>query len=413
MPSDSKQRESPLQTSSPMAEAKRGSKPVKRSHKSKRQAYMKAEKPPTLRAFRSFFSCKDYRVVEGNKRKCKRIVCSGSLCSLKGSSGVVRPEATSPEVYKKMASSRWLKAPPNETNRAVSNSSYSFNSSASITAPSSSSSSLSSSSSSLGGSFRGKHLRRFSGCYECHVAVDPVNGVSRAPSMRATICPCPDCGEIFMKPETLELHQAVRHAVSELGPDDTSRNIVEIIFQSSWLKKEPPVCKIDRILKVRSTQKTIAEFEIYRDSIKSRANKVAKKHPRCIADGNELLRFHCTTFACSLGLSGSTNLCQSAPQCNVCSIIRDGFKMDSLGKIQTMATSGRAHDMARIASGDAKRAMLVCRVIAGRVKKSQDALEECDSVANQAGVVYSNLDELFVFDPKAILPCFVVVYSDY
>lgn len=68
--------------------------------------------------------------------------------------------------------------------------------------------------------------------------------------------------------------------------------------------------------------------------------------------------------------------------------------------------------MARIASDDAKRAMLVCRVIAGRVKKSQDALEECDSVANQAGI-YSNLDELFVFDPKAILSCFVVVYSDY
>ncbi|XP_010930890.3 uncharacterized protein [Elaeis guineensis] len=393
-----------------MAEEWRRSKPLKRSHKSKKQADMKVEKPPTLRAFRSFFSCKDYQVVQGNKRKCKSIVCSGSLCSLKDSSSVIRPETTPPEVYKKMASSRSFKTPPNETNRAVSTSCSSFNSSASITAPSSSSSSsLSSSSSSLGGSFRGKHLRRFSGCYECHVALDPTNGVSRAPS---SICPCPDCGEIFMKPESLELHQAVRHAVSELGPDDTSRNIVDIIFQSSWLKKEPPMCKIDRILKVHSTQKTIVEFENYRDSIKSRANKVAKKHPRCIADGNELLRFHCTTFACSLGLNGSTNLCQSVPQCHVCSIIRNGFKIDSLGKIQTMATSGRAHDMAQIASDDAKRAMLVCRVIAGRVKKSQDALEECDSVANQAGI-YSNLDELFVFDPKAILPCFVVVYSDY
>lgn len=198
-----------------MAEATRGCQPIKRSHKSKKQAYMKADKPPTLRAFRSFFSCKDYQVAEGNKKKYKRIACSGSLCSLKDSSGVARPETTSPEVYKKMASSRSSKTPPNETSRAVSSSCSSFNSSASITAPSSSSTS-SLSSSSLGGSFRGRHLRRFSGCYECHVALDPDNGVSRAPSMRVTICPCPDCGEIFMKPESLELHQAVRHAGKSL-----------------------------------------------------------------------------------------------------------------------------------------------------------------------------------------------------
>ena len=58
--------------------------------------------------------------------------------------------------------------------------------------------------------------------------------------------------------------------------------------------------------------------------------------------------------------------------------------------------------------------MLVCRVIAGRVKKKQDldAVDEFDSVAGLSGV-YSNLDELFVFNPKAILPCFVVVYGGF
>ena len=203
------------------------------------------------------------------------------------------------------------------------------------------------------------------------------------------------------------------NSVSELGPEDTSRNIVEIIFQSSWLKKQTPVCKIDRILKVHNTKKTIASFEDYRDSIKSKASKLAKKHPRCAADGNELLRFHCTTFMCSLGLNGATNLCDSIPRCKVCSIIRDGVKTDSHGRIQTLATSGRAHDTAQISSDGEKRAMLVCRVIAGRVRKSQDAaLEECDSVAGMTGV-YSNLDELFLFNSKAILPCFVVIYRDF
>ena len=197
-----------------------------------------------------------------------------------------------------------------------------------------------------------------------------------------------------------------------MGAEDTSRNIIEIIFQSSWLKNQTPVCKIERILKVHNTQKAIARFEDYRDSIKAKANKLTKKHPRCVADGNELLRFHCATFACSLGINGSTNLCQSIKHCNVCSIIRDGFKVEEQGRIQTMATSGRAHDMARISSDHEKRAMLVCRVIAGRVKKNQDAVEEFDSMAGPA-VTYSNLDQLFVFNPNAILPCFVVIYTSF
>lgn len=57
--------------------------------------------------------------------------------------------------------------------------------------------------------------------------------------------------------------------------------------------------------------------------------------------------------------------------------------------------------------------MLVCRVIAGRVKKSlEGGLEEYDSVAGEVGV-YSNLDELYVFNPRAILPCFVVIYRGF
>lgn len=207
--------------------------------------------------------------------------------------------------------------------------------------------------------------------------------------------------------------------MSELGPEDTSKNIVEIIFHSSWLKKQSPVCKIHRILKVHNTQKTISRFEEYRDSIKAKATKLAKKHPRCITDGNELLRFHCTTFVCSLGLNGSSNLCNSIPHCNACSIIKNGFKVTGEtngGKgILTTATSGKAHDKAEV-SGEEKndnRAMLVCRVIAGRVKKNvEGGTEEYDSVGGGVGA-YSNLDELYVFDPRAILPCFVVIYREF
>ena len=87
--------------------------------------------------------------------------------------------------------------------------------------------------------------------------------------------------------------------------------------------------------------------------------------------------------------------------------------------VRTTASSGRADDSLKCTDG--RRAMLVCRVIAGRVKRVTDdvPLEEensnvsagsYDSLAAYAGV-YSNLEELVVFNPKAILPCFVVIYK--
>lgn len=169
------------------------------------------------------------------------------------------------------------------------------------------------------------------------------------------------------------------------------------------------MCHIDRILKINNTQKTLDKFDEYRDSIKSKATKLSKKYPRCIADGNELLRFHSTSFTCSIGSNGSTKLCNGTPNCNICSILKDGFKVDVSGRIKTMATSGRAHDTADVGSENEKRAMLVCRVIAGRIKRGRDFAEEYDSVCGPTGL-YSKVDKLFVFNPKAILPCFLVIY---
>ncbi|KAI4375122.1 hypothetical protein MLD38_013031 [Melastoma candidum] len=274
-------------------------------------------------------------------------------------------------------------------------------------------------------------LRRFPGCYECRMVVDPIFvGFAKDPSLRSNIFSCPDCGKVFMSPENLDHHQAVKHAVSELSPDDTSKNIVEIIFQSSWLATgQKPLCRIDRILKIRNTQRIISRFENYRNSIKEKATDLSRKHPRCVADGNELLRFHCTTLTCSLGLDGSSSLCSgSIPRCNVCSIIRNGFGSPDEGTLTT-ATSGRAHERVEGSGDDGdRRAMLVCRVIAGRVRRRKSgageggkmttAEEGYDSVAGvideegeMPAATYSGLDELIVFNPRAILPCFVVIYQ--
>ncbi|XP_044475028.1 uncharacterized protein LOC123202945 [Mangifera indica] len=265
-----------------------------------------------------------------------------------------------------------------------------------------------------GGTFRGMQFRKLSGCYECHTIIDP----TRFPSPRTTICTCLQCGEVFPKIESLELHQAVRHAVSELGPEDSSRNIVEIIFKSSWLKKDNPICKIERILKLHNTEQTIQRFEDCRDAVKARALNSGRKNPRCAADGNELLRFHCTTLSCNLGSRGSSSLCSSVPGCSVCTTIRHGFQGKGVG-VHTTASSGRAHDSLKNCTDD-RRAMLVCRVIAGRVRRVTDdappeedsvSVGSYDSVAGYAGGIYSNLEELFVYNSRAILPCFVVVYK--
>ena len=81
----------------------------------------------------------------------------------------------------------------------------------------------------------------------------------------------------------------------------------------------------------------------------------------------------------------------------------------SIGSEPWPQMAGGAHDNAsQISSEGRERAMLVCRMIAWRVKKN----EEGGSVAGATSAgVYSNLHELRVFDPKAILPCSVVMYK--
>ncbi|KAL4188395.1 hypothetical protein AMTRI_Chr08g202190 [Amborella trichopoda] len=235
-------------------------------------------------------------------------------------------------------------------------------------------------------------------------------------SNRIALIPCSICGEIFNKPQLLELHQAVKHAVSELTDRDTAKNIVKIIFQTSWLKREK-LPDIQRILKINNSLKILAKFEEYRETIKATALKSSvHKQARCVADGNEVLRFHCCTFTCSLGLNEASSLCNHH-YCSLCGIIRHGFS-SKLDGISCYSSSYKAHgsipaDLEREFSFmNVKRAMLVCRVIAGRIAYDEGMSEKegFDSVAGGCGDS-SGFDELLVFNPRALLPCFVIIYS--
>lgn len=240
-----------------MAKPTNQRKPTKEMKQSKKKQPQKPEKPPSWAVVRGIFTCKHLQqqgseteqmkqlekkqkkqiqqqgseteqmnqldkkkkkeqqqqetVTEETRsaKKSKKMKCSGSLCS--NTKVMQRPEASiSLDIGQKKraslgstsydSSSRSMKGSVNELNNGVvssTNSSFSASSNSSI---------------GVGSSFRGMPFSRFSGCYECRMVVDPVLGFTRDPSLRASICSCPDCGEIFMKPENLELHQAVRHA---------------------------------------------------------------------------------------------------------------------------------------------------------------------------------------------------------
>ncbi|KAL5548230.1 hypothetical protein UlMin_003461 [Ulmus minor] len=250
--------------------------------------------------------------------------------------------------------------------------------------------------------------------------IRPSNRISLdADSNGSSIVNCHKCGEQFCKWEAAEAHHLSKHAVTELVEGDSSRKIVEIICRTSWLKSENQFGRIERVLKVHNMQKTLARFEEYREIVKIKASKLPKKHPRCLADGNELLRFYGTTLACSLGQNGCSSLCISE-KCSVCRIIRNGFSAKKELKegvgVFTTSTSGRAFESIEMIEEEPslRKALIVCRVIAGRVHRPLENIQEIagqtgfDSLAGKVGL-YSNIEELYLLNPRALLPCFVVI----
>ncbi|XP_057765477.1 uncharacterized protein LOC130986178 [Salvia miltiorrhiza] len=227
------------------------------------------------------------------------------------------------------------------------------------------------------------------------------------------IHPCSACGEVFQSPPLLERHRSTHHLVSELAADD--ENIVRIIFNTGW-PNPARTPNIERILKIHNTPAITSRFEEYRERVKSRAAAAPppRRDERCVADGNELLRFHCTTFVCGLD---SGDECGRL-YCSLCGIIRSGFspKMDG---ISTLPTSYAAHvsmpaDMeAEFEFMNVRRAVLVCRVIAGRVGCDPwEADKEDPGFDSLAGRGEGDdEDEILVFNPRAVLPCFVIVLN--
>ncbi|CAN1258807.1 hypothetical protein LINPERPRIM_LOCUS9991 [Linum perenne] len=181
-------------------------------------------------------------------------------------------------------------------------------------------------------------------------------------------------------------------ALTELAEGHPSRNVVEIIFQSSWSERSFSG-RIEMIFKVQNGSRTSTRFEEYREAVKSRAGLPGgggtwEENARCVADGNEMMRFYCLGPAGGVGdARGSAWVFPGGKGAAIC----------------TFSGSGGAHESA--GGGKGRRAMLVCRVIAGRVWKQIG----CESVL--AEVSGDKNGELLVFDSRAVLPCFLIIYK--
>ncbi|XP_074298493.1 uncharacterized protein LOC141629373 [Silene latifolia] len=241
---------------------------------------------------------------------------------------------------------------------------------------------------------------------------------------------CNKCGESLVRQDG-EVHLLSKHAVTEVHEGDSTRKIIEMIFLTGWSRPMNQI-SIQRILKVHNPETKLAYFEEYREMVKIRAHRAnhSKKHPRCLADGNELLRFYGTTLACSLGKNKTSNLC-NLQTCNVCCILRHGFSAfkeldQSVLGIFTTSTSETAYKSIETDGVEGmsspqtgfQKALILCRVIAGRVHKPiLDSSSELtggrrsgfDSFAGKMGSNSSHIEELYVLKAAALLPCFVIV----
>ncbi|KAK8638377.1 hypothetical protein V6N13_136807 [Hibiscus sabdariffa] len=198
----------------------------------------------------------------------------------------------------------------------------------------------------------------------------------------------------------------------ELNIGDPSRNIIELIFQRASMDPSRPSWKVKKVLKVKNSIEALKRFEDYREKVITKSNQQHKRHPRSTIDGNELLLFYGTTMACCRKPKPVSELCRDL-SCRACRIIHSRFDMEFTRKngVRLSTSSEEVSDnMVSFKLKNLRRAVIVCRVIAGSIANTMDgAFGDFDSIGREGP--QSNLEYLIVQNPCAILPCFVIVFN--
>ncbi|XP_025682773.1 uncharacterized protein [Arachis hypogaea] len=215
----------------------------------------------------------------------------------------------------------------------------------------------------------------------------------------------------------VEGYSITENSVVQLDREDSSWKIIERICQTKYMNPQTTetnaAAHIECVLKVLTTPQTLASFEECRESVRNIAENM---QPRCIADGNEVMRFYGTTIACSLGLVNySSILTCTLEQCGLCQILKHGFNANQefYGErgVLTTATSDQAFDSIILfeyneeALPILRKCVIVCRVIAGRVHNPLQEIQEetdsgFDSFIKKISRDSSDIEELFKFSLK-------------
>lgn len=213
------------------------------------------------------------------------------------------------------------------------------------------------------------------------------------------------------------------HMVSTLVEEEPSFGVVEAIFRSGWDSKILGRLKLDKVLKINHNADVLNKFEEYREIVKSKStNNVpgdSMRIERLAVDGNEFLRFYGAIVSCSLGNSKLSSICHREC-CGICQMI--GSSLTSRGEepvpVALSKNSQQAHKKVETecVGNDqiccAKKAIVICRAIAGRVAKyREDGMVDGREGGFDSVVSASNSEELTVLNARAVLPCFLIVYD--
>ncbi|XP_022765809.1 uncharacterized protein LOC111310603 [Durio zibethinus] len=209
------------------------------------------------------------------------------------------------------------------------------------------------------------------------------------------------------------------YLVSNLVEEEPSFGVVETIFRSGWDNKIG--LQIEKILKINHNADVLNKFEEYRETVKSKSTNISacetERIERLAVDGNELLRFHGAVVTCPLGNDEFLNICHSEC-CGICRMVGSSL-LEGEESVKLSNNSRQAHRkvVCVVDKICARKAIVVCRVIAGRVARCRgqglvDGEEGgFDSVVSLSTDQFERSEELIVLNARAVLPCFIIVYN--
>lgn len=114
---------------------------------------------------------------------------------------------------------------------------------------------------------------------------------------------------------------------AELTTSDLSRNVVEKIVQSTSKRKS---CRrVKKIKKVNHPPKMLERYERYREEMKKEAREFHNWDPRIMVDGNEILKFYCTTMNCCHKNKRTVTQVCDAITCGVSMTIESEFRINA------------------------------------------------------------------------------------